>query len=99
MATNLAIFALALVASIRLNRLLVRDIITAPLRATLSNQKNPISRFASAALECVWCTGMYTAAGAAAYAHLITGASWQALPLTALAIAWLAPVLADRYED
>jgi hypothetical protein len=37
---------------------------------------------------------MYTGFATAAFAHLITGASWRALPLTGLAIAWLAPVLA-----
>lgn len=42
----------------------------------------------------MWCTGMYTAFATAAFAHWITGAPWRALPLTGLAIAWLAPVLA-----
>lgn len=77
-----------------MNRLLVRDFITQPLRATLSNRRDPISRFLSAMLLCVWCTGVYTAFAAAAFAHWLTGASWQALPLTGLAISWLAPVLA-----
>lgn len=94
MATNLAIFALALVAAARLNRLLVRDFITQPLRATLSNQQNPISRFVAAMLLCTWCTGMYTGFATAALAHWITGATWHALPLSGLAIAWGAPVLA-----
>ena len=95
MATILAIFALALVAAARLNRLLVRDFITQPLRATLRSHKNGISRFLSAMLLCTWCTGMYTGFATAAFAHWITGATWLALPLTGLAIAWLAPVLAE----
>jgi len=37
---------------------------------------------------------MYTGFATAAFAHWLTDASWRALPLTGLAIAWLAPVLA-----
>ena len=49
-------------------------------------------------LFCVWCTGVYTAFAVAAYAHWITGVDWRALPLTGLAIAWAAPVLADLFD-
>jgi hypothetical protein len=38
---------------------------------------------------------MYTAFAAAAFAHYLTGATWRALPLTGLAIAWLAPVMSQ----
>lgn len=45
-------------------------------------------------LLCQWCTGMYTGFATTAFAHWITGTTWWALPLSGLAIAWAAPVLA-----
>lgn len=38
---------------------------------------------------------MYTGFATAAFAHWLTGVPWRALPLTGLAIAWLAPVLSE----
>jgi hypothetical protein len=93
------IFILALVASMRLNRLATTDTITQPIRNTLGDRSGRISRFLSALLDCPWCTGMYTAFACAAYAHWLTGVTWAALPVTGLAIAYLAPLLADWFED
>lgn len=99
MVADFAFFIGALLTSARLNRLLVRDTITAPIRAALDAQTGRVSRFAAAALICVWCTGVYTAVIAAAYTHWITGITWWALPLTAGSIAWAAPVLASWLDD
>ena len=96
---DFAFFIGALLTSARLNRLLVRDTITAPMRAVLDAQKSPVPRFAAAALICVWCTGVYTATATAAYTHWLTGITWWALPLTAGSIAWAAPVLANWLDD
>lgn len=98
MTVMIAYLCVAVIASARLNRLLVHDVITALLRARLDEATNPAGRFVSAMLSCVWCTGMYTAAATATYAHWAAGIPWTALPLTILAIAWLAPTAAHWAE-
>lgn len=94
-----AVYAVAVLATCRLNRLVVRDTITAPLRARLANGTSLLVRFASAVTMCVWCTGVYTAAGTTAFAHWAASWSWTLYPLTLGATAWLAPVIAQWLED
>lgn len=93
------IYLIAVFAACRLNRLIVRDTITAPLRSWLERGTTLFARFASAATLCRWCTGVYTAAATTAYAHYYAGWSWQLFPLTLLATAWIAPVIAQWLED
>lgn len=99
MLKDAAIYAIAVLASCRLNRLIVRDTITAPLRARLASGTSFPTRFASAASVCHWCTGVYTAAATTALAHWYAGWQWPLYPLTLLATAWLAPVIAQWLED
>lgn len=94
-----AIYLIAVLAACRLNRLIVRDTITAPLRAWLASGTTFPARFASAASVCHWCTGVYTATAAAAFAHWAAGWPWLFYPLTLLSTAWLAPVIAQWLED
>lgn len=96
---NLAIFALAILATARINRLIVTDIITSPIRGWLAGRSSKFGAFCSAITSCVWCTGVYTAAAAAAYAHYVMGWNWAFYPFTFLALAWTAPVLANWIED
>lgn len=94
-----AIFLIAVLAACRLNRLIVRDTITAPARAWLDKCTHPAGRFIAAAAVCRWCAGIYVAAGVTAYAHHIAEWPWPYYPLTFLAAAWLAPVIAQWLED
>ena len=97
--TDAAIFAIAVFAVCRVNRLVVGDTITAPIRTWLDKGTSAPIRFAAAAAVCRWCAGIYVAAAVVAYAHAYAGWSWQLYPLTFLAAAWLAPVLAQWLED
>lgn len=99
MITDIAIYVVAVLAVCRLNRLVVRDIITAPLRAWLDKKTSSPARFAAAAAVCRWCAGVYVAAAVLAYAHWYTGWPWQLYPLTFLSASWLAPVIAQWVED
>lgn len=99
MLKDAAIYAIVVLATCRLNRLIVRDTITAPLRARLASGTSLPVRFISAATMCVWCTGVYTAATTTAYAHWTAGWSWRLYPLTLLATAWLAPIITNWLED
>lgn len=99
MLKDAAIYAIAVLATCRLNRLIVRDTITAPLRARLASGTSFLARFASAASICHWCTGVYTAAACLAFTHWAAGWPWTLYPLTLLATAWLAPVIAQWLED
>lgn len=94
-----AIFLIAVLAVCRLNRFIVRDTITAPVRSWLDKGSSAPARFAAAAAICRWCAGVYAAAVVIAYAHDYAGWSWQLYPLTFLAAAWLAPVIAQWLED
>lgn len=94
-----AIFVLAVFAACRLNRLIVRDTITAPARAWLDKKTSAVGRFTAAAASCRWCAGVYVAAAVIAYAHYAADWSWLYYPLTAAAAAWLAPVIAQWLED
>lgn len=95
---NFAIMGLALFATARLNRLITTDVITAPARTWLDKRTGPVSRFLSAVTSCDWCTGVYTATAVAAYTHYVMAWNWWLLPLSALSLAWLAPILA-RWTD
>ncbi|MER6610212.1 hypothetical protein ABT282_30960 [Streptomyces sp. NPDC000927] len=90
--------AAATLATTRLNRLITTDVITAPIRMWLDACTSRTGRFASAVTSCVWCTGIYTATATTAYAHWVTGLAWTALPLTALSVAWIAPVISSWLE-
>lgn len=99
MLNDAAIYAIAVLASCRLNRLIVHDTITAPLRTRLASGMSLPARFASAVSMCVWCTGIYTAAATTAYAHWSAEWPWHLYPLTLLSTAWIAPVIAQWLED
>lgn len=99
MITDLAIYLLATFAACRINRLVVVDTLTKPGRDFLAKKDGKLGRLLSYVANCVWCTGVYTATACAAYAHWISGWGWEFLPLTALSIAWIAPVLAGWIED
>lgn len=79
----------------RLNRLAVRDVITAPLRGALANHTTPAARWATALLMCHWCTGIWISAALCAWAHHAMNWPWDLYPLTALAAAHAASVLTD----
>lgn len=95
---NAAILALVILATARINRLIVTDIITSPIRGWLAQRTSKLGAFLSAITSCVWCTGVYTAAAVTAYAHYAADWSWVYFPLTFLAVAWTAPVLANWIE-
>lgn len=97
--SHFGFYLLAVLSSCRLNRLVVTDVITHPLRAWLAKRSGLLGRFLSMLVSCTWCVGMYTAAACASYVHWAVGWDWSLLPLTTMSIGWAAPVLAGWIED
>ncbi|WP_062214588.1 hypothetical protein [Streptomyces sp. NBRC 109706] len=98
MVFDFAVGALAVLALARLNRLAVRDIITAPLRHALKARAPhaAAARWATALLMCHWCTGIWFSAAVTAYVHHHMSWSWWLYPVTTLAIAQLASDYTDQ---
>lgn len=83
----------------RINRLVVTDVITSPVREWVAQRDPGFWRFLALILSCVWCTGVYTAFAVMAYVHWLMEWNWALYPLTALAVAWLSPVISTWLED
>lgn len=96
---NLTIGALLLFATCRVNRLVVKDSITQPIRTWAEKQTRAPARYLAELITCVWCTSMWTAATLTTYTHHIMQWNWHLLPLTILAVAWLAPILTQWLEE
>lgn len=100
MSVEIALFALGVLATTRLTRLVAQDTITARHRERLKKRTGRLAAFATKLISCPWCLSIWTAALifaglTAAYAYSTGLIFWPlvAYPLEVLAASQLAALI------
>ncbi|MET8947484.1 hypothetical protein ABZX30_29065 [Streptomyces sp. NPDC004542] len=94
---NLAQFVLALGATCRITRFVVKDTLAAGFRIRVADRFGEDSKIAYL-VTCSWCTSIWVAAGVAPLAYYLGASPWLQIPAAALTLSYLCGVASLRLD-